>query len=175
MSELVKNPRVMEKAQAEVRRVLEGRSINETDVQKLDYLRAVVKETLREKCEINAYEIPSNTEVLINIWAMGRDPKYWIDANYFRPERFYDSSVDFKGTNFEYIPFGSGRRICPGMSFALASVELAICHLLYHFNWKLPNGIKPEALYMSESPGLTPKRRKDLHLIATPWIPLFNN
>ncbi|KAG7946068.1 hypothetical protein I3843_14G019800 [Carya illinoinensis] len=144
MSELVKNPRVMEKAQAEVRRVLEGRrNINETDIQQLDYLRAVVKETLRlhppgaltpresrEKCKISGYEIPSNTKVLINIWAMGRDPKYWIDANYFRPERFYDSSIDFKGTNFEYIPFGSCRRICPGISFALATVELALSHLL---------------------------------------------
>ncbi|KAF5469940.1 hypothetical protein F2P56_010495 [Juglans regia] len=189
MSELVKNPRVMEKAQAEVRRVLEGRgNINETDIQKLDYLRAVVKETLRlhppgalmaresrEKCEISGYEIPSNTKVIINIWAMGRDPQYWIDANHFHPERFYDSSIDFKGTNFEFIPFGSGRRICPGISFALANVELALSHLLYHFNWKLPNGIKPEELDMSESPGLNTKKRKDLYLIATPWIPLFNN
>ncbi|KAF5469938.1 hypothetical protein F2P56_010493 [Juglans regia] len=189
MSELVKNPRVMEKAQAEVRRVFEGRgNINETDIQKLDYLRAVVKETLRlhppgalipresrEKCEISGYEIPSNTKVLINIWAMGRDPKYWIDANYFHPERFYESSIDFKGTNFEYIPFGSGRRICPGISFALASVELVLSHLLYHFNWKLPSGIKPEELDMSESFGLTTRKRKDLYLIATPWISLFNN
>ncbi|XP_018819235.2 cytochrome P450 71D8-like [Juglans regia] len=185
MSELVKNPRVMEKAQAEVRRVLEGRgNINETDIQKLDYLRAVVKETLRlhppgaliaresrEKCEISGYEIPSNTKVLINTWAMGRE--YWIDANYFHPERFYDSSIDFKGTNFEYIPFGSGRRICPGISFALISVELALSHLL--FNWNLPNGIKPKELDMSESPGITATKRKDLYIIATPWIPLFNN
>ena len=188
MSELLRNPRVMEKAQAEVRRVLKGRkNVDETDIQKLDYLKLVVKETLRlhppgalipresrEKCEINGYEIPSNTKVIINAWAIGRDPEYWIDADCFRPERFHCSSIDFKGSHFEFIPFGGGRRICPGISFAIAIVELVLSQLLFHFNWKLPTDIKLEELDMSESLGLTCRRRNDLYLIATPLTPLFN-
>jgi cytochrome P450 len=184
MSELLRNPRVMEKAQAEVRRVFEGkRSIDEADIQKLDYLKLVVKETLRlhppaafipresrEKYELCGYVIPSNTRVLVNAWAIGRDPEYWIDADCFSPERFHSSCTDFRGTNFEFIPFGSGRRICPGISFALATIELALSQLLYHFNWKLPNEIKPEELDMSELLGLSCKRRNVLYLIATPWI-----
>ncbi|KAB1228280.1 Cytochrome P450 71D10 [Morella rubra] len=188
MSEMLRNPRVMEKAQAEVRRVLDGRrKIDETDIQKLDYLKSVVKETLRlhppavlnmrksrEKCEISGYEIPRNMKVIINVWAIGRDPEYWIDAECFRPERFHSSSVDFKGANFEFIPFGGGRRICPGILPALASIELALSQLLFHFDWKLPNEIKPEELEMSESMGLTIKRKNNLYLIATPWNPFPN-
>jgi cytochrome P450 len=90
--------------------------------------------------------------------------------NCFSPERFHSSCTDFRGTNFEFIPFGSGRRICPGISFALATIELALSQLLYHFNWKLPNEIKPEELDMSELLGLSCKRRNVLYLIATPWI-----
>ena len=169
MSELIKNPRVMEKAQAEVRQVLEGqKNFDEANIQKLDYLKLVVKETLRlhpaaaliarearEKCEINGYEIPNNTTVIINAWAIGRDPEYWIDSECFLPERFQDSLIDFKGSNFGFIPFGGGRRICPGISFALATIELVLSQLLYHFNWKLPNEIKPEEIDMSESFGLS--------------------
>ncbi|KAM3733389.1 hypothetical protein ACB098_11G131800 [Castanea mollissima] len=159
------NPRVMKKAQAEVRQILEGwRSFDEANIQKLDYLKLVVKETLqlhplgalikresREKCEINGYEIPNNTKVIINAWAIGRDTEYWIDADCFRPERFQVSLIDFKGSNFEFIPFGGGRR------------------LLYHFKWKLPNENKPKELDMSESFGLFCRRRNDLYLIATPF------
>ena len=183
MSELLRNPRVMAKAQNEVRQILKGRrNVDETDIQKLDYLKLVVKETLRlhppgalypresrEKCEINGYEIPSNTKVIINAWAIGRDPAYWIDADCFHPERFQGSSVDFKGTNFEFIPFGSGRRICPGISYAIANVELVLSQLLHHFTWKLPTKINPEEIDMSESFGLSCRRRNDLYLIATPW------
>ncbi|KAK7855040.1 germacrene a oxidase [Quercus suber] len=136
MSELLRNPKVMEKTQAEVRQALKGRkNIDEVDIQKLDYLKLVVKETLRlhppaalipresrEKCEINGYEIPNNTKVYINAWAIGRDTEYWSDADCFHPERFQGSHIDFRGANFEFIPFGGGRRICPGISFALAII-----------------------------------------------------
>ncbi|KAM4081884.1 hypothetical protein ACJW30_11G126900 [Castanea mollissima] len=188
MSELLRNPKVMEKTQAEVRQVLKGRkNIDEIDIQKLDYLKLVVKETLRlqppaalipresrEKCEINGYEIPNNTKVYINAWAIGRDTEYWSDADCFHPERFQGSHIDFRGANFEFIPFGGGRRICPGISFALATIELVLSQLLYHFNWKLPNEIKPEEIDMSESFGLSCRRKNDLKLIATPWSPLLH-
>ena len=142
-------------------------------------LKSVVKETMRlhpslpfllpresrEKCEINGYEIPAKTRIVINAWAIGRDHRYWSEPNSFIPERFLDSSVDFKGNNFEYIPFGAGRRICVGMSFGIINVELALAFLLYHFDWKLPNGIKHEDLDMAESFGATLKRKYVLKLI----------
>lgn len=125
MSEMVKNPKVMEKAQAEVRRVYNRKGhVDETDLDQLTYLKCVIKEKMRlhppapmllpreskEKCEINGYEIPARTRVLINPWAIGKEPKYWTNAETFKPERFLDSSIDYKGTNFEFIPFGAGRR-----------------------------------------------------------------
>ncbi|CAJ2633815.1 unnamed protein product [Trifolium pratense] len=180
MSEMVKNPNIMEKAQAEVRRVFDKNGyVDETELHRLIYLKSVIKETLRlhpiapllvpresrERCEINGYDIPSKTRVLINAYAIGTDPKYWAEPESFKPERFVDSIIDFKGTDFELIPFGAGRRMCPGIAFALPNVELPLAKLLYHFDWKLPNEIKNEELNMTESFGMTVGRKHDLCLI----------
>ncbi|KAJ7963659.1 Cytochrome P450 [Quillaja saponaria] len=166
MSEILSKPRVMEEAQAEVRRVFDKKGyVDEADFDQLKYLKAIVKETLRlhpplplilpresgERCEINGYEIPAKTRVIINAWAIGRDPNYWTEAEKFKPERFLDNLIDYSGIDFEFIPFGAGRRICPGMTFGIANVELPLAKLLYHFDWKLPNGMKPEDLDVSES------------------------
>lgn len=185
ISELLKNPRVMKKAQAEVRQAFKGKTkVVESDIQSLDYLKLVIKETLRlhppgpllpretrEKCEVGGYEIPVKTKVLVNAWAIGRDPNIWTEPECFKPERFQGSLVDFKGTNFEFIPFGAGRRICPGISFATANIELALAQLLYHFDWKLPNGIKLEELDMSETFGITARKKHNLHLIPINCVP----
>ena len=185
MSELLRNPRVMKKAQEEVRQVLKGKTkIQEADIHEVDYLKSVVKETLRlhppvslitrvsrELCEVNGYEVPADTKFIINLFALGRDPECWVDADCFKPERFHGSSVDFKGNSFEFLPFGGGRRICPGLSFGAANVELVLSQLLYHFDWKLANGNKPEDLDMEESFGVSCRRKNYLHLIATPVIP----
>ncbi|KAK7288538.1 hypothetical protein RIF29_01999 [Crotalaria pallida] len=182
MSEMVKNPKVMKEAQAEVRRVYNLKGyVDETDIHQLTYLKCVIKETFRlhpptplllpreskVSCEINGYEIPAKTRVLINAWAIGRDQRNWPEAECFRPERFVHSSIDFKGQDFELIPFGSGRRICPGILFAIADIELPLAQLIYHFDWKLPSsGIKhEEELDMTETYGLTARRGKDLCLI----------
>ena len=114
---------------------------------------------------IDGYEIPVKTKVMINVWAIGRDPQYWTDAERFVPERFDGSSIDFKGNNFEYLPFGAGRRMCPGMTFGLANIMLPLALLLYHFNWELPNEMKPEDMDMSENFGLTVTRKSELCLI----------
>ncbi|KAL2906622.1 Premnaspirodiene oxygenase [Bienertia sinuspersici] len=122
--ELLKNPEVMKKAQNEVRSVLQGKQsmIEEASLDKLKYLKLVVKETLRlhpplpclvpresmKSCEIGNYEIPSETRVLINAWAIRRDSKHWKDPKMFNPERFEGSSIDYKGTHFELISFGAG-------------------------------------------------------------------
>ncbi|KAM7503076.1 hypothetical protein LguiB_001980 [Lonicera macranthoides] len=184
MSELIRNPKVMEQAQAEVRKVLKGQNkVEEKDMDKLNYMKCVIKETFRlhpptpllvpresrEQCEINGYEIPIKTKVLINVWAIGRDPENWSNAESFEPERFEGSSIDFKGMDFKFIPFGAGRRICPGMSFGIADVELPLAQLLYHFDWKLANGIKPQEIDMSEAFGAAVRRKNDLYLIPTPY------
>ncbi|XP_057759125.1 cytochrome P450 71D8-like [Arachis stenosperma] len=186
MSEMMKNPRVMAKLQAELREALKGKkTIQESDIEELSYLKLVVKETLRLHCptplliprecteetNIHGYDIPVKTRVMVNVWAIGRDPQYWHDAESFIPERFEDSSLDYKGNNFEYLPFGGGRRICPGMNFGVASITLPLALLLYHFNWQLPDGMKPEDLDMTEVPGLAIARKHPLCVIATPSQP----
>ncbi|KAL5735724.1 hypothetical protein ACOSQ2_030512 [Xanthoceras sorbifolium] len=183
MSELTKNPRIMKKAQTEVRQVFNRIGQVETGINEMKFLKAVIKETLRlhppaplllprecrERCEINGFEIPVKTKVIVNAWAIGRDPKYWSEPNKFIPERFLDSSIDYKGNNFEYIPFGAGRRICPGISFGIANVELPLAMLLYNFDWKLPDGIKHEDIDMTEEFGVTVRRKNDLWMIPSSY------
>ena len=182
MAEMIRSPDVMAKAQNEIRKALKGKkAVEETDIQQARYLKLVIKETLRlhpplpllvprecrEECELHGYVIPVKTRVMINAWAIGRDPEYWDDADSFKPERFENSAADFTGTHFEYLPFGAGRRMCPGISFGLANVELPLALLLYHFDWKLPNGLKPSDLDMTETMGITAPRKENLRLLAT--------
>ena len=182
MSEMLKNPRVLKKAQNEVRQVCCGKGdVDEGSIHELKYLASVIKETMRlhpslplllpresrENCEINGYQVPVKTRVIINAWAMGRDPEHWTEPETFYPERFLNSSTDFKGNDFEYIPFGAGRRMCPGILFALPNIELPLAKLLYHFDWKLPSGTRHEDLDMTEVFGATVRRKDDLILIPT--------
>ncbi|KAL2902045.1 Cytochrome P450 71D10 [Bienertia sinuspersici] len=177
MSELLKNPEVMKKAQNEVRSILQEKElmIDEACLDKLKYLKLVVKETLRlhpplpclvprestRNCEINNYKIPSKTRVFINAWAIGRDSRYWKDPKTFNPDRHEGSSIDYKGTHFELIPFGAGRRMCPGMRLGIVTVELVLAMLLYHFDWKLIQ----DDLDMEETFGIVGRRKNDLHII----------
>ncbi|XP_061366442.1 cytochrome P450 71D10-like [Gastrolobium bilobum] len=186
MSELMKNPKAMEKAQTEVRKVfgLKG-YVDETNLNHLKYLNSVIKETLRlhppevlsiprensEECVIKGYEIPAKSTIIVNAWAIGRDPKYWAEAERFLPERFLDNPIDFNGTNFQYIPFGAGRRICPGIAFSIPYLQLPLANLLYHFDWKLPNGMNNEELDMTESFGIVAPKKNDLCLIPIAYKP----
>lgn len=186
MSELMRNPEAMEKVQAEVRRVFGGHGkVDERRLDELIYLKSVIKETLRfhppipmlvrecrEKCEINGYDIPTKSRVILNVWAIGKDQNYWVEPNKFVPERFLDNSIDHKGTNFEFIPFGAGRRVCPGILFGMVSVEYTLSQLLYHFDWKLPDQMNPENLDMTEVVTAGLQRKNNLRLIPTPYVPL---
>ncbi|XP_050370342.1 cytochrome P450 71D11-like [Argentina anserina] len=186
MSEMVKNPQIMKRAQDEVREVFNRLGqVSETGIKEMKYLNSIIKETLRlhppapllipkecrETCVVGGYEIPVKTKVVVNGWAIGRDPKYWTEPESFYPERFLDSTIDFRGTNFEFIPFGAGRRMCPGITYGMANVELPLAMLLYHFDWELPNGMKHEDLDMTEAFGITVRRKEDLCLIPTLYHP----
>ncbi|XP_057810420.1 premnaspirodiene oxygenase-like [Salvia miltiorrhiza] len=187
--ELMKNTRVMAKAQAELRQVLKegttATTLEQNDVvHKLKYLKLVIKESLRlhppvpmlprasrEACKVKGYTIPADVRVMVNIWAMHRDPNFWKDPERFEPERFENDGVDFTGGDFQYLPFGSGRRMCPGIMFGLATVELALAQLLYNFDWKLPEGVRVEDLDMIENDGITTSRKDNLFVVATPYKP----
>lgn len=187
MAEMLKNPRILKKAQDEVRSVFDGKNqVQECSFHELHYLKLVIKETLRlhppgplllpresrERREINGYEIPAKSWVLINAWAIGRDPKHWVEAESFKPERFLEKAVDFKATTMEYIPFGAGRRICPAIAFGIANIEIQLAMLLYHFDWVLPHGMKPEELDMKEASGLSGRMKLDLKVIPIIRRPL---
>ncbi|KAG0548644.1 hypothetical protein BDA96_01G184300 [Sorghum bicolor] len=190
LSELTRNPRAMRRAQAEVREAFGGQQrLTESDTARLRYLPVVVKETLRlhvpvpfllprecrEACRVMGYDVPRGTKVLVNAWAIARDAAYWDDPEAFRPERFEGTGgggVDFRGADLEFIPFGAGRRMCPGMALGLANMELALAGLLYHFDWTLPDGDGDgKVLDMSEAFGITVKRKSKLVLRATPRVP----
>ncbi|KAJ0974873.1 hypothetical protein J5N97_016838 [Dioscorea zingiberensis] len=184
MSELIKNPRVMEKVQNEIRHVVGNKGkVEESDLKNLSYLKYVINETLRmhppapllvprecrEECKINGYDIPLKTRAFINVWALGRDPKSWEDPEEFRPERFEGSPINYKGQHFEFIPFGAGRRICPGIQLGAATLEITFANVLYHFNWKLPCGECGENIDMSETFGVGVHKKLPLVLMGTPW------
>ncbi|KAK3157626.1 hypothetical protein QOZ80_2AG0125250 [Eleusine coracana subsp. coracana] len=174
------------KAQDEVRRVLHGqKTITEENLGDLHYLNLIIKEELRlhtpvpmlmprecgNPCQVLGFDVPVGAMVLVNAWAIGRDPAYWDAPEEFMPERFETCNVDFKGADFQFIPFGAGRRMCPGIGFGLANVELPLASLLYHFDWALPDGMEPGELDMTEALGVTTRRRSDLLLVPTVRAP----
>ncbi|KAM0937051.1 putative costunolide synthase [Dioscorea sansibarensis] len=184
ISDLVRNPRVMDKAQDEVRRVVGNKGkVEESDLQQLRYLKLVINETLRlhppapllvprecrEECNVQGYNIPVGMRVFVNAWAIMRDPNSWDNPEDFIPERFEESAINFKGQHFQFIPFGAGRRMCPGMQLGIATIEIALANILYHFNWELPAGTDMD---MTETVTVVLHRKSPLILKAIPRIKL---
>ncbi|KAM5584452.1 hypothetical protein ABKV19_004033 [Rosa sericea] len=181
LSELIRHPKVMKKVQIELANVVGmERMVEESDLEKLEYLDMVVKETLRlhpvvplllphqstEDCTVNGFHIPKKSRIMINVWSIGRDPNAWTEGEKFIPERFVDSSIDLRGNHFELLPFGSGRRRCPGIQLGLTVVQLVLAQLVHCFDWELPENMSPNDLDMTEEFGLTVPRAK--HLLAIP-------
>ncbi|KAG6406501.1 hypothetical protein SASPL_134105 [Salvia splendens] len=152
MTELLRNPTVMQNLQNEVREIAKDSSnITEYDLERMHYLKAVIKETLRyhppvpllvprvasKDVKIKGYDVAAGNVVMINAWAIGRDSVSWNEPEEFKPEIFLNSSIDFKGLNFELVPFGMGRRACPGAAFAVATIEFVLASLVQKFDWKL--------------------------------------
>ncbi|MBA0642882.1 hypothetical protein Goklo_027215 [Gossypium klotzschianum] len=174
LSELINHPNIMEKARQEIDIVVgKDKIVQESDVTNLPYLQAIVKETLRlhpagpmivressEDCNIEGYEIPAKTRLFINVWAIGRDRDHWENPLEFRPERFVNgrsSQMDVRGQHFHLLPFGSGRRSCPGTSMALQVVQTSLAIMIQCFDWKVDGSVD-----MEEGPGLTLPRAHPL-------------
>ncbi|XP_027175083.1 cytochrome P450 76A1-like [Coffea eugenioides] len=179
-AELLRHPHAFQKLREEIDRVVGvDRLVQESDMENLPYLQAVVKETFRlhpalplllprntmEDTKYLGYLIPKRTQVFVNAWAIGRDPAYWDDPLTFKPERFLNSSVEYKGQHFELIPFGSGRRICVGFPLAHRVVHLTLSTLVQAFDWDLGAGVKPEDIDIDEKLGLTLRKKNPLKLI----------
>ncbi|RZC45313.1 hypothetical protein C5167_038255 [Papaver somniferum] len=174
MSLLLNNPQVLKKAQAEIDiQVGQERLMNESDLAKLPYLHAIIVETLRlypagpllvphessADCVIGGYHIPRGTMLLVNLWAIQNDPKLWDEPNKFKPERF----EEIEGGNrdgFMLMPFGTGRRGCPGEGLAMRVVGLALGSLIQCFEWDRMNG--EEMVDMTEGTGLALPRTHPL-------------
>ncbi|XP_015903025.3 cytochrome P450 84A1 [Ziziphus jujuba] len=184
LSELLKSPEDLKKVQKELDDVVGlERRLEEGDLEKLIYLKCVIKETLRlhppfpfllhetsEDAEVAGYYVPKKCRIMINVWAMGRDANYWDDAEAFKPSRFLKDVRDLKGNHFEYIPFGSGRRSCPAMKVSLFALELAVGHLLHCFTWELPGGMEAGQLDMNAVFGLSASRATRLVAVPTKRI-----
>lgn len=185
ISLLLNNPQALKKAQEELDlNVGMERQVEESDIRKLVYLQAIIKETLRlypagpllgpreaqEDCNVAGYHVPAGTRLVVNIWKIQRDPRIYEDPSAFKPERFLTShgSLDVRGQNFELIPFGSGRRSCPGISFALQVLHLTLARLLHSFEFATPSN---EVVDMTESPGLTIPKATPLEVLITPRLP----
>jgi cytochrome P450 len=189
MSELLRNPDALAKATKELDRVV-GRErlvVTEGDIPSLPYMEAVVKETMRlhpvsplltprlsreDVVSVGGHDIPEGTLVFVNVWAIARDPAVWgRTAGEFRPERFVGSGVDVKGHDLELLPFGSGRRMCPGVSLGLRMVQVVLANLVHGYAWKLPDGVSREELSMEETFGLYMPRKVRLDAVAEPRLP----
>ncbi|CAN1285599.1 2-methylbutanal oxime monooxygenase [Linum perenne] len=181
-SELLRNPRIMSKAQSEIRSLI-GPNQNRAETQHVDkfnYLELIIRETFRKhppvpllvphfcqkQCKIGGYDILPGTQIIVNAYSLGRDPNTWADPESFYPERFQGSDVDYKGSHFELIPFGAGRRICPGLAMGTTAVKSMLANLLYHFDYELPGGMRLEDFPMEAAGGLTIHNKHDVVVVA---------
>ncbi|KAM3343842.1 hypothetical protein P3S68_025932 [Capsicum galapagoense] len=180
LAELIKNVESMKKVREEIEIELSDSDYpKESQLLQMSYVQACVKETLRlhppaplllphratETCQIMSYTIPKDAQIMVNIWAITRDPSIWEEPEMFKRQRFLSSDMDFKGNDFEFLPFGAGRRICPGLPMAAIEVPLVLASLVHFFDWELPHGKCTAELDMTEKFGVTLQKKEPLLLI----------
>ncbi|KAL3639154.1 hypothetical protein CASFOL_017061 [Castilleja foliolosa] len=178
--ELIRNQEMLSKVRDEIAQAAEGDDeLNETLLSECQYFEACIKETLRlhvpapllvphraiETCKVNNYVIPKDSMILVNAWAIARDPNYWEDPTSFKPERFLNPNIRNKSTHYEFLPFGTGLRMCPGSNMAFKNIQMLVGSLLHYFDWSLPNGVDPTKIDMDEEFLTTLKKAKPLLLI----------
>lgn len=186
MTELLCNSNCMLKVKTELSSLIGTKDVEESDIDKLPYLQAIVKETLRlhppipllvprkavQDTDFIGYFIPKDTQVFVNTWAIGRDPDVWDEPLVFKPERFYgcniNNKIDYKGQNYELIPFGAGRRMCAGVPLAHRVLHLVLGSLLHRFDWELDSNVTPSTIDMKDRLGIT--MRKFQPLLAVPKL-----
>jgi cytochrome P450 len=185
MAELLRHPNIMKCAQAELDNIVgTNRLVEESDLQNLPYLQALLKESFRihpavpflvphcsiEPSQVRGYNLPPHTRVLVNIWAMGRDPNIWERPLQFDPNRFMQHhDIDVHGRHFELLPFGTGNRACPGRPLVIIFVQIVLARLLQSFDWSIPN-VEQEPMDMSETYGLILRKAKSLCVAAHPRL-----
>ncbi|KAK4557962.1 hypothetical protein RGQ29_007632 [Quercus rubra] len=182
MAEIMNKPELMRKTQQELEAVVgKDNIVEESHIHKLPYLHAVMKETLRlhpalpllvphcpsETCTVGGYTIPKGSRIFVNVWAIQRDPSIWENPLNFDPERFLNSKWDYSGNDFNYFPFGSGRRICAGTAMAERMVIYSLATLIHSFDWNLPQG---EKLDITEKFGIVLKKKIPLVAVPTPRL-----
>ncbi|KAJ3694859.1 hypothetical protein LUZ60_000236 [Juncus effusus] len=181
LSELINHPHVLQKAAQEIDTIVgKERLVNETDISQLPYLQAIIKETLRlhptgpiiarlctENCTVNNYTVTAGTTLFVNVWALGRDPECWENSSEFCPERFMGQEMDVRGQQYQFLPFGTGRRICPGITLAMLVVQTTIGVMIQCFDWKMKDGGLAD---MAEGAGMTLSRAKPLLCVPVPRV-----
>ncbi|KAG6554219.1 hypothetical protein Mapa_004135 [Marchantia paleacea] len=186
LAELMKNPEVFKKVRSELDSVVGNeRLVEETDLENLPYLRAVIKETMRlhpvgpitvprkpvKAVTIGGYDIPDDCMVMVNVYSIMRDPNLWPDPLKFDPSRFLDSKIDHKGLHFEFLPFGSGRRMCPGMSLGMVMIEIVLAVLVHACDISLPAGMKPEHVSLDEENRSVVSMAHPIKIVVSPRLP----
>lgn len=185
MAELLCNPSAMSKLRAELEEKIGSNQVEETDLSKLPYLQAVVKEVMRlhpagplmlphkvaeAGVKIGGFALPKDARLMFNVWAIGRDPTAWSEPDIFMPERFLVSKVDFRGQDFEFIPFGSGRRLCPGLPLAVRTVPLILASMVHEFEWRLPDGMSHNDVDLKDRFAASLALSTPLHAVPVPVI-----
>ncbi|KAE8728616.1 putative ent-kaurene synthase [Hibiscus syriacus] len=187
ISELLKKPEILAKATEELdREIGRERWVEEKDIVNLPFIDSISKETMRlhpiaplltprvarQNCKLAGYDVPKGTRALVNVWTIGRDPSLWDNPNEFWPDRFMGKTIDIKGGDFELLPFGAGRRMCPGYPLGIKVIQTSLANVLHGFTWKLPHNISNHNLNMEEIFGLSTPRKYPLQVVAEPRLPL---
>lgn len=186
LCEVLRKPHVLKRAQEELDSVVgRDRLVEESDLPKLTYLQAVLKETLRlhpavvmmlphestQDCQIDGYHIPAKTRVWVNVWGIHRDPAVWERPLEFDPDRFLDSKLDYRGQDYEFLPFGSGRRMCPGMNLGSLMVLYMMAVMLHGVDFSLPDGQKIEDMDMTEALAIVTHKKQPLMVFGKARLP----